>query len=156
MTSPSSPKNWDDHVSEIIPGLFLGDVQPSLSEEWLKENKITHIVNAASELKNNFPDTIKYYNANLEDSRNEALLKRAVCGVLFIELAMKTGGRVLVHCYLGRSRSASIVIYYLMAKLKIPYEKAFYMAKKLRHQVGPNSGYELQLRYHTGDYADEL
>lgn len=43
----------------------------------------------------------------------------------FIQSAIDNNNSILVHCYFGVSRSASIVIAYIMKKYKINYEQAF-------------------------------
>jgi protein-tyrosine phosphatase len=144
--------NMKPHMCEVIPRLFLGDEYASKKKEWLDKVGITHIVNAAEEIENYFPDNFKYFNANLKDSSTELLLDKAGCGVLFIELALRDpGNKVYVHCHLGKSRSVSIIIYYLMSKYKIPYEHAFYLTRSKRAISEPNTGYEMQLRYHADD-----
>jgi protein phosphatase slingshot len=142
----------NSHICEVIPRLYLGDSHASKNKEWLKKLGITHIVNAAKELENVFPEDFKYFNADLKDEMNELLLQKAGCAILFIELALREPNtKVYVHCHLGRSRSVSIIIYYLMSKYKIPYEHAFYLVRSKRRIAEPNPGYEMQLRYRTND-----
>jgi atypical dual specificity phosphatase len=144
---PSSKKEAD--VSEIIPRLWLGNVKPSENSVWLEKKGITHIVNSAGELKNRFPDKYNYFNANLQDNFTESIRDVAECAVLFIEMALIENEKnaVLVHCYMGKSRSASIVIYYLMCKYRVPYDYAYFHAKDRRKEVNPNQNYEVQLRF---------
>jgi len=67
----------------------------------------------------------------------------------------ETNGSVLVHCMAGISRSSSLIIYYLMKKYAITYDKAYEFVKKARSIIQPNSGFEKQLRtYDT--YRDQL
>lgn len=55
-------------------------------------------------------------------------------------------GNVLVHCRMGISRSATLVIAYIMRKYKCGYEKAFNKVKDRRKIVNPNSGFVIQLK----------
>lgn len=62
---------------------------------------------------------------------------------------MKKGlheGNVLVHCRMGISRSASLVIAFLMRKYKCGYDKAFVKVKDRRPIVHPNTGFVSQLK----------
>jgi protein-tyrosine phosphatase len=52
----------------------------------------------------------------------------------------------MVHCKAGMSRSAALVIAYLMIEHKWPYEDAFTYVKKKRHIIAPNEGFVRQLR----------
>jgi dual specificity phosphatase 12 len=54
-------------------------------------------------------------------------------------------GGVLVHCYVGFSRSATIVLSYLMRKEALTFRQALDSVRKLRN-IGPNPGFQQQLR----------
>ena len=131
---------------EIIPNLFLGSVGCSSNLEELQNNKITHIVCCASGMENKFPDKFKYYNVNLLDKENQNIRIYLDGTYKFIDDALKNGGRVFVHCYAGVSRSASILIAYLMKSKKMKFDEALNLLKSKRSKVNPNAGFILQLR----------
>lgn len=54
--------------------------------------------------------------------------------------------KVLVHCQRGISRSASIIIAYLMYKHKYSYEYSFKFVKERRICIEPNEGFREQLK----------
>ena len=54
--------------------------------------------------------------------------------------------RVLVHCQAGQSRSAAIVLAYLMKYQDMSYEQAFERLRSVRPQVEPNVGFVRQLK----------
>lgn len=51
-----------------------------------------------------------------------------------------------MHCAYGVSRSATLIIAYLIKKLKISYEEAFIFVRRKRSVIKPNKGFEEQLR----------
>jgi len=51
-----------------------------------------------------------------------------------------------VVCTAGISRSATVVIGYLVKQFKMQYEEAFKKVKKARIYVKPNKGFEEQLK----------
>ncbi|RDW74374.1 dual specificity protein phosphatase family protein [Aspergillus mulundensis] len=60
------------------------------------------------------------------------------------------GGRVLVHCEKGISRSGAVVVAFIMQALLVPYQRALSLAQASRPQIFPNIGFEWQLRLWEG------
>lgn len=75
------------HAAHVVDGLLLGDKICSTSKkELLERNKVTHIVNAAIELKNYFEDEgVKYINLQLYDDFEEEVTKEAMRAAQFIK-----------------------------------------------------------------------
>jgi hypothetical protein len=64
----------------------------------------------------------------------------------FLENAKSVPGyRVFVHCALGISRSATVVIAYVMKSQRIPLKNAVDIVKRARQQIYPNNGFLQQL-----------
>ena len=59
---------------------------------------------------------------------------------------------MLVHCFVGVSRSATISIAYLMRLKRMTYEKTLKLVKSKRPDVMPNVGFIQQLI----DYEDTV
>ena len=59
--------------------------------------------------------------------------------------AFASGGRVLVHCYAGISRSATIVISYLMREHSMSLSAATEHTRSRRWFINPNIGFRKQL-----------
>jgi len=142
--------NLKDHINEVLPGLYIADAKAVSNHAWLKSLGITHIVNCAKELKNQFPTDFHYLTLGLEDkSYSEDLfrvLEPAYRYVNDVMNAKKFRPNVVVHCYAGMSRSASVVIYYLMRKNGWSYAKALSYLKSKRPIVKPNPWYAKQLQ----------
>ena len=54
----------------------------------------------------------------VDDSSSEEIVKHFTEAIQFIEKALAMDGCVLVHCYEGRSRSATLAIAYIMKSQK--------------------------------------
>jgi len=61
-------------------------------------------------------------------------------------LANDPDARILCHCYGGVSRSATIVVAYLMSTQKMSVDEALKFVRGKRQQVNPNLGFMAQLR----------
>ena len=61
-------------------------------------------------------------------------------------LARADGGGVLVHCFRGKSRSATICAMYVMRALGMSYDEAMTAVRAVRPTAAPNSGFERALR----------
>lgn len=67
-----------------------------------------------------------------------------------IERALRAGRNVLVHCQQGVSRSASIVIAYLIRYRNMSYEAASSLVRHKRACIKPNSGFVTALHEWEG------
>ncbi|XP_017885920.1 dual specificity protein phosphatase MPK-4 isoform X1 [Ceratina calcarata] len=142
----AGPTSYD----EIIPGLYLGNLTAATDIEWLKETKINYILTVDS---CPLPRKIQEFSPNLiikyiqvTDMPREDLLIHFEESYEFIDHALETHNNILVHCYFGVSRSAAIVIAYIMKKYGRSFRDAFEAVKEKRRFVGPNAGFLAQLK----------
>jgi hypothetical protein len=68
---------------------------------------------------------------------------------------MSNGGTVFVHCYAGVSRSAAIVIAYMMQEHSMNMFEALHFVKQKRNSVFPNAGFQRQLMDFEKKLADQ-
>ena len=148
--------------SEILPNLFLGNFENARDASLLEKLGIDRvltignrspidncILNAETSREPRFNDetgvTCKLIYAM--DSTDQNILKYFRECFAFIRdgLIQSRGRAVLVHCQIGHSRSAALVIGYLMHEDRLSYPQAFDRVRKKRI-IGPNSGFEKQLR----------
>lgn len=140
---------------EIIPGVYLGNYKFAKNGPLLKSLKITHVINCAKETQQGLPriDRIEYKILPLDDHPSENISQYFQPTIEYIDNVIQNGGRIVIHCYAGISRSATILIAYLMYKFKYTPEETTERVRKLRSIVNPNSGFKTQLQqYHTWLY----
>lgn len=131
----------------ILPRVYLGSRLAALDEKWLKEHNITHILTIAIGMKPAFPKSFTYKVIKIKDHQNQNLLEHFDSTYNYIEKALASGtGNVLVHCQAGISRSASVMIAYLMKSRDLEYNEALSFITSKRSIVCPNLGFRYQLQ----------
>lgn len=137
-------------AQEILPGLYVGPFQPSWKRETLDHLGITHILCIAETreahiLKPKFPADFVYLIQDIRDADDQNLIRIFPQACSFIEGALAHGGRVLVHCGDGISRSPAIVTAYVMIKTGLTHEDAFAFLQARRFCVAPRTEFVHQL-----------
>ena len=89
---------------------------------------------------------------DIEDHEEALIYPHLERAVSFISRALGTGGKCLVHCFAGSSRSGSCVIAYLMQSKELAYFDALRFVQSRRRVVRPNLGFGKQLIH----YEEEL
>ncbi|XP_069030300.1 serine/threonine/tyrosine-interacting protein isoform X1 [Embiotoca jacksoni] len=74
----------------------------------------------------------------------------------FIDSCLATDGKVLVHGNAGISRSAALVIAYLMETFGMKYRDAFSHVQERRFCINPNVGFVHQLQEYEAIYLAKL
>lgn len=139
------------------------DFDKSLHREYIRENnynvKVLYLPMYDNTRQNLwFPsrDSVEYLYPH-SDSSQELVRKWLMDGYnlpmielayKFIDYVVNRGEKILVHCMAGKSRSVSIVMYYLMRKYMMDSKNAYLLIKSKREQAGPNSAFMDQLRYY--------
>jgi dual specificity phosphatase 12 len=85
----------------------------------------------------------------LDDDPNSNLLQHFPESNKFIEDALSSGGGVFVHCAMGKSRSATVAVAYLMHKYGISPHRALSQVCDGRPVCSPNPGFMEQLEVYS-------
>ncbi|XP_015270018.1 PREDICTED: dual specificity protein phosphatase 13 isoform B-like [Gekko japonicus] len=143
----------DSHVDRVWPNLYLGDAWAARSKTVLQELGITHILNAADGPYNintgaryyrDLP--VEYYGVQAFDDTSFDMSIFFQDAADFMHKALKTGkGKVFVHCAMGLSRSATLVLAYLMIHENLTLVEAL-RAVDSHRGICPNTGFLSQLR----------
>lgn len=150
-----------EHACEIVPGLWLGDREAASDSEWLRSRSVAAIVNAA----HNVPspsDRFKHvarvkaaYRLDMQDvldfpSAGVAILT----GAEMVHRHVAAGETVLVHCVAGISRSAAVVIAYLLLQRDMPLRDAVATVRRARPVAYPNVGFMAELMLLEQEHRD--
>ena len=137
-------------IDHIIDNIYLGDFRTADNMDILRQYNITHIINCAFNLPNKFPNEITYKRLDLRDEPDQPLIERLEEAYEFIK--ENKDKNIFVHCVFGKSRSASVVIFYTIKEKKINFQEAKNFVKNIRSIVEPNSGFELELNKYYEDH----
>ncbi|XP_041829243.1 dual specificity protein phosphatase 13-like [Melanotaenia boesemani] len=144
-------KRFGNHVDEVWPNLLIGDMSVANDRYSLWKLGITHVVNVAhgrmySQGSHDFyGPTVDYYGVPADDSPSFDLSRYFFPSAEYIQNALDTNGaQVLVHCAVGVSRSASLVLAYLMIHHHYTLLEAINKVKE-RRWIFPNKGFLKQL-----------
>jgi protein-tyrosine phosphatase len=135
-------------MSEIVKNkLYLGGIYDVTDNEWLACTGITDVISVITGYDvDSLSDTLKK-----ENIRHHTYDVADVCSqnmsTLFPELfrIIDSSPTVLVHCGMGISRSATVVLAYLMYSKKMYLDDATKYVLPLRPCVFPNDGFIVQL-----------
>lgn len=132
--------------SQVLPFLCVGAELVARDKDLLKQSGITHIVNCAGTVLENFHEgSFKYLKLYLYDAKTEDLGCLFYEVINFVEQARQSGGKVFIHCHQGVSRSCTCCIAYLIQKQGLTYEDAFATVQAARGICNPNTGFICQL-----------
>jgi len=129
---PKKLKISTGDYNEVFPKVYVGDWNTAKNLNLLVSLGITHVVNAAKGIGFGMVDTneqfyeqinIKYMGLPLCDDPNVAINEYFGSVSNFIDDALSQKGKILIHCIMGISRSATIAIAYLMIKKDIEQRK---------------------------------
>ena len=142
-------------VSEVHPRLLLANRVVASNAERLRELGVTHVVNAAHPGAGTAMSLdcsgvaamvgAAYLGLQLSDTSSQDLRSSfSASGAWVADALEQEGAVVLVNCWAGVSRSAALVIAYLMAHQGMALDQALLQVKTARN-IKPNRGFLIQL-----------
>ena len=122
-------------ANEIIPGVWLGDINASQDGAWLRANHIQTVFNCTKQIP--FHASVPYqYRVPVDDNLQPTEIQNMERWAPEIAYKMlreyRAGHPMLVHCHAGRQRSATAVAFFLMVLTGRPLIQVMYLIQSRR------------------------
>lgn len=98
----------------VYPNIYIGNYSTSTNLELLQELGITHIITVLPTFNPPFPDKFAYLHIQAYDDDTQNLEPFFQQTNKFISDVLIQQGKLLIHCMVGRSRSVSIFMAFLI------------------------------------------
>ncbi|KGO68490.1 Dual specificity phosphatase [Penicillium italicum] len=142
--------------------IYVGGIISAKNKAALARADISHVLsvlrlNPAEELE--AFKSYQHLSIGVDDVDDENLLEHFPAAIKFIQSGLNGGGGVLVHCAMGKSRSAAICIAYLLHRQPgaLTPQSALALVRQSRPLCEPNEGFMKQLElYHEMGCPDDV
>lgn len=146
VTVSSMPPVGLSGLCQVTDYLYLSNGRAAGDSSLLARNKITCIINVTETRSSSPPlPRLEYIHIPVSDSPVFPLSDHFDRVADVIHMNGESGGRTLVHCKAGVSRSAALCLAYLMKHRGLTLLGAYKLLKSCRPMVRPNNGFWKQL-----------
>ena len=134
--------------SHIVDNIYLGNAYNASNYPELIENSFGMILNITCEIPNYYDNEFTYYNIQIKDHNDNHVLPHIDAALEFINKYQKNNPdkNILIHCFMGSSRSASIVAAYYSQKYNKTMEESISFIKDKRSIVNINTTFVKDLK----------
>ncbi|KAI0344996.1 DSPc-domain-containing protein [Trametopsis cervina] len=141
-------------ASLIVPRLYLASYYIASKPEELQALGITHVLSVLDFAPEELPPNFKRLHIKLQDTSSSNILQYLEVTTEFIKSALEEdeNNKVLVHCLMGISRSATVVCAYLIATAQMTPDEALDFVMQKRSIACPNLGFRLQLETYASRF----
>jgi len=140
-------------ASQITDQIYIGNLSSIMNLDKMKENKFTHVLSIMNGGYEVYPDNFTYKVIHINDDPWVDIDKYFDECIEYISTCIKRNeNKLIVHCHQGISRSATVVIAYLLWKknntekilqdnVMIEVTNMIQFVKDRRNIVNPNVGF---------------
>eukprot|EP01084_Bolivina_argentea_P165212 287048_1 len=136
--------------------LYLGSVNHAAMVEAIEGLNIGYIVNVTDHERCYFENDVQYFRIGIDDQENVNIKQYFEAVFEFMDNGIQCNKAVLVHCSAGISRSATIVIGWLMKNKNMTFIMARDYVLRRREVINPNKGFTAQLKLFEAELFPEL
>lgn len=137
------------HLHEITPGLYLGTYRAATNENMLKQHAITSVLSVVDfDVIVPRDQIVKHLTIPMKDDPDVDIAPVRTKAIAFVRKALAKKRKVLVHCRMGKSRSAAIMAALVQDILKIGPQAAMEYVSSKRPGIHINYGFCQQLLRH--------
>lgn len=130
---------------QVLDFLFIGSLRTAQEQRVYDDLQITRVVTCGLGMSITLGEGMDQLLLGLADTVDANLSGHLQKGVDYIADAKAKNEKVLVHCFAGLSRSASLVCAYLMREYRWSFEKSLDFIRLARPNACPNDGFVKQL-----------
>ena len=133
-------------ASEIIPNLYLGNIDSCFDKTELKKRNIKKVISVIAGFIPPYLKDFDYVVINAMDTLHTKIDESFDLACNEIKKSLDNKDSILVHCVAGRSRSCSIILAYLIRECNINLDEGLKLVKMKRPIIEPNASFVLQLK----------
>lgn len=134
-------------LDKIVDRIYIGCYAAATMLDYSNRNGITHVLNCTPDAHEGLKK-FKVSQLNINDGE-EMPADRVHFAIRMIDEAVRSGGKILVHCHAGISRSTSLVCGYLMY-CGMSWDEALWIVRSRRPQAYPHPKIELSVKEALG------
>ena len=112
-----------DDFNLVYPNIYIGNYSTSTNYELLKRLGITHIISAIPTFNPPFEDKFNYLHIEAYDDESQDINQYFEISNEFISECLNQGGKILIHCMGGRSRSVTLFLAFLIYIIQERFHK---------------------------------
>lgn len=145
-------KTFFTEPTEIYPTLFpdanqknnvkiyLGSAINAANPDTLTDKKIKYIINVSAEISDYDPQNYVYYRVPIRDNNKDSIKKYLDdCVAKINEFIKNNNGNILIHCYMGASRSVTVLAYYISKQTNKSMSEIIAVMKDARKNINPTN-----------------
>ena len=136
------------HPIQIDDNIYVGPLETVLKTKELLSLKIKFILNLSCVSYNKRIKYFKYYDIFINDNHTENAIKYFKITNRFIDDAVNSGGKILIHSENGTSRCWVFLMAYLIGRRQMTFNQAFDLVKSKFNHVEPNDNFLTQLKHY--------